>query len=388
MKQVIESIELTPIFVPFKKKVLEMMQSGQGGLGMAIPAEEEWLGGDFVICRLILEDGTVGLGEAFVWLPETGVSTAQIIDIIEKGLCKYVLNENPFEIEKINQRMDNNVARNEVAKGLLDMACYDLMGKVEGKPACEIIGQHKVDTIPLAAMVPLSDLDTMKEVALVFKYMKYGTFRIKLGNTIEDDIEIMKELRNLLGPDANLRVDYNQAYNVKEAIKAINAIEEFNVDLAEQPVRSDDYLGMAQVQKNVNIPLMAHEGFFSLRDFFVLAELGAIGVLGMNSERPGGVTKALRALNHADKIGMKAVLHNQPLGIATAMHVHLNVAREQSFGYAAELFGDVMLEDDLITKPIKYRKGMAYLPKGDGWGVMLDMDAMEKYAKGETIIIK
>jgi muconate cycloisomerase len=388
MDKIIKKIELTPIYVPFKKKVREMMQSGQGGLGMAIPAEEEWLGGDFLICQLIMEDGTVGLGEVFVWLPETGVSTTQIIDIIEKGLHKYVLNENPFNIDKINQRMDNNVARNEVAKGLLDMACYDLMGKIKGQPACEIMGKNQAESIPLAAMVPLSDIDTMKDVALSFKYMSYNTFRIKLGNKIAEDKQIMNELRDLLGPDVNLRVDYNQAYKVNEAIQAIKTIEEFNIDLVEQPVKADDYLGMAQVQKNVNIPLMAHEGFFSLRDFIVLAELGAIGVLGMNSERPGGVSKALKALDHADMIGMKAVLHNQPLGIATAMHVHLNVARKQSFRYATELFGDIMLEDDLITKPIKYRKGMAYLPKGDGWGVTLDMDAMEKYATGETITIK
>lgn len=388
MTRSIEKIELTPVHVPFKEKVREMMQSGQGGLGMAIPAEEEWLGGDFVICRLTLGDGTIGLGEAFVWLPETGVSPSQITDIIQKGLHKYVLGADPFDIERINLRMDNNIARNEVAKGLLDMACYDLMGKVDGKPACEVMGQHQVDAIPLAAMIPLSDIDTMKEVALAFKYMKYNTFRVKLGNNIDEDKKIMGELRNLVGPNAHLRVDYNQAYSVNDAIKAIQEIEEFKIDLAEQPVKADDYLGMARVQENVHVPLMAHEGFFSLRDFTVLAELGAIGVLGMNSERPGGVTKALKALDHADKIGMKAVLHNQPLGIASAMHIHLNVARKSSFGYATELFGDMMMADDLIARQIKYRKGMAHLPKGDGWGVTLDMDALEKYAAGETITIK
>ena len=85
---------------------------------MAIPAEEEWLGEDFVICQLVTDDDIIGISEVFVWLPETGVSPAQVIEVIQNYLSRYLLNEDPMNIEKINTRMDNNVARNEVAKGL------------------------------------------------------------------------------------------------------------------------------------------------------------------------------------------------------------------------------------------------------------------------------
>ena len=62
-------IELTPLHVPFKESVRHVMGETEGGLGMAIPAEEPWLGGDFVICKLVADDGSVGIGESFVWLP-------------------------------------------------------------------------------------------------------------------------------------------------------------------------------------------------------------------------------------------------------------------------------------------------------------------------------
>ena len=81
----IEKIELTPAHVPFRQVVRDAMSASEGGLGMAIAAEEEWLGGDFVICKLRAEDGSVGVGEAFVWLPETGVSPQQVIDVILLG---------------------------------------------------------------------------------------------------------------------------------------------------------------------------------------------------------------------------------------------------------------------------------------------------------------
>ena len=102
MGETIIRIELTPIHVPFRKSVRKAMQSGERGLGMAIAAEEDWAGGDFVICKLITDEGNIGLSESYVWLPETGISPNQIIDSIQNYLSIYVLGETPFNIKKIN----------------------------------------------------------------------------------------------------------------------------------------------------------------------------------------------------------------------------------------------------------------------------------------------
>ncbi len=387
MNPKITKIELTPLYVPFKEQVRKVMGESEGGLGMAIGAEEQWLGGDFVICKLFCNDGTFGLGESFVWLPESGVSPEQIIDSIKGGLANYLIGESPFNVEKINYRMDNNIARSEQAKGLLDMACYDLMGKITDQSACCFMGGRNVDEIPLAALIPLADPILMRGVARSYYKKGFRTFRIKLGNNIQEDIEICEKIRNALGPEVRLRVDYNQAYNPPEAVRAIKAIEPYGLDYAEQPVRANDYIGMVHVQKRVDTPLMAHEGFFSLRDLITLIELNAVGVLGINSERPGGVTKALKGLDYAKLRGLGVVLHNQPLGIASSMHIHFHAARYHSIDYATELFGQEMFEDDLIVNPIDYSNGNAKVPEGPGWGVELDEKALEKYATSSTIIL-
>lgn len=384
----IRRIELTPLFVPFRDLIKKTMQAGAGGLGMMIPAEEEWTGEDFVICKLIAEDGNVGLGEVFVWLPETGVSPDQIIAIIRHALSRYVLGESPFNVERILHRMDINVARTEVAKGLLDMACYDLMGRICGRPACDFMGGRAVEKIPLAALIPLMDIDSMIVLAQGFLNGGTRTFRIKLGRGIDEDARVMERIRATLGADVRLRVDYNQAYTPAEAVRAIKAIEPFGIDSAEQPVRATDYLSMAYVQKRVATPLMAHESCFSMQDIVTLAELGAIGVVGINSERPGGVTNALRAISFAEQRGMGIVIHNQPLGVASAMHIHLAAAKYYSLGHAIELFGHVMLEDDLIKEPIDYSGGYATVPDGPGWGVEADEDALLKYATGPTVVLE
>jgi muconate cycloisomerase len=388
MNNVIETIELTPIHVPFKDSVKKVMSETQEGLGMAIEAEDVWLGGDFVICKLLTKDGSVGLGEVFVWLPETGISPDQVIDSIQNCLAKYILGEDPFNVEKINYRMDINLARQEVAKGLLDMACYDLMGKLTERSACDFMGGKNVKEIPLTALIPLGEPILMKGIAKFYYKKGYRAFRLKLGKGIQEDLKIVDTIRETFGDSINLRVDYNQAYDPQMAIKAINALEPYNIDYVEQPVKADNYLGMKYVQKNVNLPLMAHEGFFSLQDFINLVELKAVRVLGINSERPGGVTKALKVINYANLRGLGIVLHNQPLGIASAMQIHLHIAKYHVINYASELFGKEMMVDDLISNTIEYSKGKAKLPKGSGWGVKLDERALERFATSSTTTLE
>ena len=377
------SIELTPVVIPFLEIVREAMSTA-GGLGMAIPAEEAWTGIDCAICKMVDEAGNVGLGESYVWWPETGTSPNQINEVIRQALAKYVLGESPFNVERICRRMDNNVARSEAAKGLLDMACYDLMGKARGLPACEIIGGKSVD-IPMAALIPLMDAAGMVFLAKMFVDQGHGTLRLKLGHGIEEDVAIMQAMRKEFGKQVRIRVDYNQAYTQEEAVKAIQSIEPYNIDVAEQPVAAADFVGMAYVQKRVKTPLMAHEGCFSFDDVVTLTELGAIGAVGINTERPGGITAALKAMDFATQHSMGIIIHNQSAGISSAALIHLAAARHAALGHAIELFGYVMLEDDLILTPIDYGGGIARIPSGAGWGVTLDEAALDKYSTGKTV---
>jgi muconate cycloisomerase len=334
------------------------------------------------------EDGNEGLGEQFVWWPETGVSPNQIIIAIQEALYRYVLGHSPFEYKDIRTHMNNNVARNETAKGLLDMACWDLMGKLKQKPACELMGGCQADVLKTGALVPLMDGPAMADMAYSWQQAGYDTIRLKLGNSAKEDEEAVRLVRERLGEKALIRVDYNQAYRPEEAVKAIKAIEPFAIELAEQPVAATDFAGMSYVQQKVNTPLMSHEGCFSLQDIRTLVALKAVRIIGMNSERPGGVTNALEAIDYAGKQGMGVVIHNQTLGIADAMMIHLASANYSALGHAIELFGSVMYEDDLVTTPLDFHDGRVRVPSGPGWGMELDTDALDRYATGPTVVIK
>jgi muconate cycloisomerase len=242
------------------------------------------------------------------------------------------------------------------------------------------MGGRGADALPLAALIGMADADFMVEMAQFFRSGGTATFRLKLGGGVDADRRVVARVREALGPTVRLRVDYNQAYAPDVAVAAINAIAPFGIDCAEQPVRADDWLGMVRVQAAVDVPLMAHEGCFSFTDFTALAALGAVRVLGANTERPGGITQALRAIDFAAERGMGTILHNQPLGIASAAQVHIGAARAAVLGHAMELFGHVMMEDDLILEPLDYAGGQVRVPTAPGLGVALDEAALDRYA--------
>lgn len=383
----IERIELYEARVPLSAIARSAMADSPTGLGMAIPSELPWLEADFLYCRLVDGDGVDGWGEAYVWLPETGVTQRDLASSIVHHLGAFVLGARPADVQAIAARLDRNVARNEVAKGVIDLACHELAARQVGRPVHDLIGGRSVDRVPLCGLIPLASPATAAGLAVGYSKAGYGTVRLKLGTSPEEDRDVVAEVRDACGAGLRIRVDYNQAYDAVAATRALQLIEPYGIDAAEQPLPLGDVLGMADVQRRTGIPLFLHEGFFSLSDAVSLIELGGSRIVGVNLERPGGLTGALRAIDYAAARGLGTIIHNQPLGVGTAAHLHLAAARFDRLGHDVELAGDVMFDEHLVTSPIRPVDGHLEVPDGPGWGVQVDRDALDAHLVAEPHVL-
>lgn len=384
----VERIELFELRVPLSDLARGAMAESPNGLGMAIPSEAPWLEADFLYCRLVDGDGNEGWGEAYVWLPETGVSQRELALSIEHHLGAYVLGARPADTQALAARFDRNVARNEIAKGLVDLACHDLAARQVGRPVHDLIGGAAVDRIPLCGLVPLGSPDTVAALCAGYQRGGYGTVRIKLGTGPTADRDVIAAVRERCGDDLRVRVDYNQAYSAAGAVRALRLLEPFGIDAAEQPLPLGDLLGMVEVQRQTSIPLFLHEGFFSMSDLVTLIELGGCRVVGVNLERPGGLTGALRAIDYGAARGLRTIIHNQSLGLGTAAQLHLAAARFDRLGHAVELAGDVMFDEHLVVDRCVQADGHLLVPTGPGWGVTVDRDAIERHLVAEPIVVR
>ena len=383
----ITSVQLFEARVPLSELARGAMAASDNGLGMAIPTEEPWLEADFLFCRLVDDAGVEGWGEAYVWLPESGVSNRDMASAIEHHLSAYVLGSRPIAVQALAARFDRNVARNEMAKGLVDIACHELAARQRSVPVHDLIGGSVVDRIPLCGLVPLADPDTVAAICAGYQRSGYGSARIKLGTSPEADRDVIAAVRDRCGGDLRLRVDYNQAYSVPQAVRALGLIEPFGIDAAEQPLPMADLIGMVEVARRTSIPLFLHEGFFAMADLVALIDAGGCGVVGINGERPGGVTGALRAIGYAAARGMGTIIHNQPLGIGTAMHAHVAASRADRLGHDVELAGDVMFDEHLVVDRYRIEDGALVLPGGPGWGIEVDRDALDRHLVAAPVVV-
>jgi muconate cycloisomerase len=384
---VVARLELFAARVPFSSIARQAMDDSATGLGMAIPAEEPWEAGDFVFARLVDEDGTEGWGEVFMWLPETGVSPAELLTAVPGGLARYVLGRSPTDGHAIRARMDRNVTRNEVGKGVLDLALFDLAARQIGRPVHDLIGGRGADELPLCGLVPLAGIETTVAICEGYVRSGYGTLRLKLGTGPEVDRDTVAAVRDAVGPEVRLRADYNQAYTPAQAVRALRLLEPLGLDAAEQPLRVGDLLGMVEVQRQTPIPLFLHEGAFSLSDVVTLVDMGGCGVVGVNAERPGGLLPALQLIDYAAARGMGAIIHNQPLGIGTAVLAHLASARYDVLGHDVELAGDVMFDQSLVVDRPRAVHGVLPVPDGPGWGVEVDRDALDDHLVAPPVTV-
>lgn len=383
----VTTIELFEVEVPLSEIARSAMAESDTGLGMAIAAEDPWLSADFLYVRLVDEDGIAGWGECYVWVPESAVSQRGAAMVIREHIGRFVLGAKAADIQAIGARMDRNIPRNEMAKGVLDVALHDLAARQVGRPVHDLIGGAAVDRIPLCGLVPLASPDFMAEICAGYVAAGYRSLRIKLGTGPRDDLAIMTAIRDRVGWDVRIRCDYNQAYDAPTAVRSLRLLEPFDLDAAEQPLPIGDLLGMRWVQERTSVPLFLHEGFFSLSDVVSLTEAGGMGVLGINAERPGGITAALRAIDYVSARGMGTIIHNQPLGIGTAAHAHIAAARWDRLGHAPELAGDVMFSEHLVDRRYEVVDGEMLLPGGAGWGIEVDRGALDRHLVAEPTVM-
>jgi L-alanine-DL-glutamate epimerase-like enolase superfamily enzyme len=369
----ITKIELIPIDIP-RTKVLTLAHYGNLGQGGKF---------EFVIVRVHTDEGITGVGEVPPLPPLSPESQPVIIDVQKKWLVPVLLGMDPFETEAIWKKMDFVAPTYTMAKAAIDMALWDIKAKSLGMPLHRLLGGSKPEPIPNVGLVGIDTPEVVSEVASEFTDNGYSGIRLKIAPG--RDVECVAAVRDAIGNDVTLRVDCNQGYRVSEAVKMIRDIEPYGIEMVEQPTIWWDFNAFAEVAASVDTPLMAHESMYLLSDVKNLFDLGAVGVLGLKTYRPwGGVTGATRLLEMARVMNIPCMFHDDlEMSVSLAAATQIISAYRNVITHKCELSGyPEWMGDDITTKSVKFDKGYVYIPEGDGLGVELDDDKVEKYTKG------
>ncbi|GAC1455685.1 MAG: dipeptide epimerase [Ktedonobacteraceae bacterium] len=283
-----------------------------------------------------------------------GETPASVLACI--ALFKNDLGDDPFALEDILQRLDSTIGLNPAAKAAIDMALYDLIGKMLGVPLYKLLGLNSTKTPLTSFTIGIDSPAQMAKKAALAK--EYPILKVKLGT--KHDIEIIKAIREV--SNATIRVDANSAWTPKEAIKTINALAPYTIEFIEQPVPSHNLEGLKLIHNNVPVPILADESSVTVEDIPQL--VGCVDGINIKLMKCGGIRHALKMIHVARAHHLSIMLGcmiESSLAITAAAHLTPLVDY-------ADLDGNLLIENDPY-EGVKVEDAKLLLPDEPGLGV-------------------
>jgi len=361
---------------------------------------------DSVIVTIRTEDGLVGFGEAKAAVGSAGNGVA-LVAIIENELRPLLVGEDARNITRLWNRMMNG-SRAELAerfgrpmpilgrRGIhvaaisgIDLALWDIAGKARGCSVLELVGGACRDRVKAYGSGGWGDKGKIGPelkgyVAQGFKAakMRFGAMDGRAGNALAESLLRVRAAREAIGRDIDLMVDAHGTMNVAQAKRFCEGAAELELRFVEEPVMTDDRLGLAEVRAASVLPIAAGESEFTRFDFAELIERRAVDVLQPDLAITGGFSEGLKiaALCEAHRLELSP----HCWGSAISFRAALTLAFVSSAGVYMEVpMGADPLLREMASIDLELKDGTLGQPTGPGWGVEPDPEFMRRFARSQ-----
>lgn len=342
-----------------------------------------------ILVRLTTSDGVEGFGLA------TSYTNAEpILDVFRSGIGERILGQNPLAPERLYQDLfalswsrlahEKGWSREALIRisSAVDVACWDIMGKVAGLPLYRLFGGYR-DKVPCYVTCAYyrdgkDDAELRDEIEKLKAEGHLG-FKAKVGGlSLAEDMRRMELVREVIGDDRDLMIDVNRAWDLDIATEAVGLLEPLKPRWLEEPVRwADDRRELKLLSQRTKIPLSAGESEITSYGCRSLLEERAIQILQFDVTMFGGFTEgrkmaALCELNH-----VQVTPHHD-------CFIHAQLVAATPAGCFVEAFTDPErdpLQAELFENPPEIRDGWLTLNDAPGLGLTLNEDAVRKYGQ-------
>lgn len=338
-----------------------------------------------VIVRLYCSDGIEGLGEATTigglsYGPESPESIKVNLDT---WLRPVLLKEDATNINALMARLDKVAQGNAMAKSALETALLDAQGKRLGVSVATLLGGAQHTHLPV--LWTLASGDTQRDIEEARRLLdsrRHQDFKLKIGlRPVDEELLHVAAIKAALGEDASVRVDVNQAWDESTAVRAIAVLQEIGVELIEQPIPARQQAGMARLSRRFEVAMLADEGVQDCADGLALIKHDFSGAFALKIAKSGGPRGALRLAELARVAGVGlygGTMLEGTIGSVAALHAWSTLP---PMAWGTEMFGPLLLTDDIVARPLRYAEFGVELPSGPGLGVELDEDKLREFAR-------
>ena len=262
-----------------------------------------------VIVEIHTDTGAVGYGEAPPTGAVTGDTTGAIVGAIRDHIAKSLIGREIDEFEDVLQTVQTSIVKNTSAKAAVDMALWDLYGQLYHIPVYKLLGGARKQLVT-DITISVNSPEEMARDAEDALRRGYDCLKVKVGANPSLDVERLSAVRRAVGQEICMRIDANQAWKPKEAVRILNQMQErgLQIEFVEQPVAAYDLEGMKYVTERSYVPVLADESVFSPGDAVKIMEMRAADLVNIKLMKCGGLYSALKIAAAAEIYGVECMI--------------------------------------------------------------------------------
>lgn len=324
---------------------------------------------DTLVVEVVDTDGRSGFGEAPQVWQVTGASIEGSEACVRQLLGPLLTGRDPDELVALCTQVQRAVVGNEAAKMAVDVALHDLAARRLGVPLARLLGGTTL-TVPTDVTLAAGEAADLADTARRRVAEGFDVLKLKVGTDAAGDLDRVRAVRAAVGPGVRIRLDANQGWTPREAVRVIRGIEDagLDVELVEQPVPRWDLDGLAWVSDRVDLPILADESVFDVRDLVEVIRRRAADMVNVKLAKCGGLQPARTLLDLAAAHGMGTIVGSMmegPVGVGAAASL---VA---AYGTTAvsDLDAAWWLAWSPVSGGIRYEGASVLLPDAPGLGV-------------------
>ena len=348
------------------------------------------LEGEYPFVLVHTDDGLTGIGECFRRQPS--VTKSMIDDIIAPS----IIGKNPVETDARYRDMIHSANALEIGGAAwiaiagLDIALWDLKGKLLNQPIYELLGGKVRDSVPVYASSMKRDLtpyeEAVRATGLVEKgykgYKLHSAVPGKMDDSADQTIKTVTEVRKAVGDDIDILVDVNGAYSIHHSIEIGKKLEDLGVFHFEEPRPHYDLEGLSKISDALTIPIASGEMIFSPYEYRDLIIRGKVDIIQPDIVKAPGFTGFLQIEKIANAFGIPITCHNTQQTVSTVAHGHFVLASEQTPYKQEYNIEHCSIRDDrpILKEPLNISNGELKLTDKPGLGIELDLETVRELA--------
>ncbi|MDI1288404.1 MAG: mandelate racemase/muconate lactonizing enzyme family protein [bacterium] len=346
------------------------------------------------LVKITTSDGVVGWGESITQIPEANPAVAAII----QGMGELIIGRDPIHTEAIWRASkdrawwygyNGGLASNAVAA--IDIALWDIKGKILGKSVLDLLGGPVHERLPAIASshahyesIPAMVEEAQEWLSTGLQGMKVGFGKrgdARLGYEHDRDVEYVRSIREGIGADKAIMIDcgINVKWDVSTAVKRVQAFDEYNIAWIEEPLGAWDPEGYATLRAKTTTLIAYGEKEWNLEGFERVLATGTCDVVGVDPGRAEGITGFKKVTDRVEAYRRQANAHAWSSAIVSAASLAISFSSPACKLFELKPLRNPM-QHDLVPEPIEHIDGWVYPPSDrPGLGIDVQEDVVDRY---------